>query len=141
MEISDVRRRIQQTIERARREAADRRVRNDEASRAYSEFLEHTAVPLMQQIAQVLKVENYPFTIFTPSGSVRLMSDRSSQDFVEIVLDTSGAAPRVVVHSSRGRGRRVDESERVVGSGDPASVTQEELLAFLLTELEPFVER
>ena len=35
---------------------------------------------------------------------------------------------------------RID-AERIVGSGDPASVSDEELLAFLAKELEPFVEK
>jgi hypothetical protein len=35
----------------------------------------------------------------------------------------------------------VIDAEHVVGSGDPESMTEEDLLAFLLKELEPFVER
>jgi hypothetical protein len=141
MEISEVRKRVRATIERARRGAADRRQRNDEATRAFTRFLEDIAVPLFKQIANVLEIERYPFTVFTPSGGVRLMSDRSGDDYVEITLDTSGDAPRVTGRISHSRGRRTTDAERVVGSGDPAAVSEEDLLAFLLKELEPFVEK
>jgi hypothetical protein len=141
MEVSDVRRSIRDTIERGRRHAAERRVRSDEASRAFGRFLDDIAVPLFKQIANVLKIEGYPFTVFTPSGGVRLMSDRSADDYVEITLDTSGDVPRVMAHVSQGRGRRSIDAERIVASGDPASISDEELLAFLANELEPFVEK
>jgi hypothetical protein len=141
MEISDVRRRIRDAIERARRQAVERRTRADEAARAFEAFLESTAVPVFRQVANVLRIEGYPFTVFTPSGSVRLMSDRSAEDYIEIVLDTSGEAPRVAGRTRRSRGRRVVDAERTVGSGRPESLTDEDVLAFLAKELEPFVER
>ena len=141
MEISLVRKRVQQTIEQARQRAASRRARNDEAKRAFDDVLERVAVPLFKQLANVLRIEGYPFGVFTPSGSVRLMSDRSADDYLELSLDTSGDAPRVVARVSRTRGRRVIDAEHVVGSGAPESIDEETLLGFLLKELEPFVER
>jgi hypothetical protein len=96
MEIADVRNRLTQTIERSRRGAAARRTRNDQAAKAFETFLDRSAVPLFKQIGNVLKIENYPFTVFTPSGSVRLMSDRSADDYIELSLDTSGTEPRVM---------------------------------------------
>jgi hypothetical protein len=141
MEVSEVRKRVRDAIERARRQAADRRMRNDEATRVFARFLDAVAVPLFKQIANVLKIESYSFTVFTPSGGVRLMSDRGADDYVEITLDTSGEAPRVTGHISRSRGRRVVEAERVVGRGDPAFISEEDLLSFVLKELEPFVEK
>jgi hypothetical protein len=77
--------------------------------------------------------------VFTPSGSVRLMSDRSAQDFIEISLDASGDEPSVMGHASRSRGRRVVESERAMGN--PESLTESDVLEFLLKELEGFVEK
>jgi hypothetical protein len=141
VEISEVRKRVRDAIERARRHAADRRLRNDEASRAFVRFLDDVAVPLFKQVANVLKIEGYSFTVFTPAGGVRLMSDRSADDYVEITLDTSADAPRVTGRISRSRGRRIVEAERVVGSGNPASLSEEDLLSFVLKELEPFVEK
>ena len=141
METSVVRNRLRDTIERAKRHATERRGRGDEATRAYDVFLEHIATPLLRQIQNVLRVENYHFTVFTPSGSVRLMSDRHSEDFIEITLDVSGDAPRVLGHTSRLRGRNIVETEKPIGAGKPGGVSEEELLEFLLKELEPFVER
>lgn len=128
-------------MERARRRAAERRERTDAASRAFETFLSRTAAPLLRQIANVLKTEGYRFSVSTPSGSVRLLSDTSAEDFIELSLDTTGDRPRVMARTSHSRGRRVVDTEKVVASGDPETITEEELFAFLLTELEPFVER
>ncbi|PYQ76957.1 MAG: hypothetical protein DMG04_01800 [Acidobacteria bacterium] len=141
MQTSDVRKRVRETIERARRRAADRRARGDEASHDFDAFLERVAVPLVRQIANVLKADGYHFTVFTPSGSVRLMSDRRAEDYIELTFDASGDTGRVVGRSSHLRGKNVIESEQPVGSGKPASITEEELLDFLMKELEPLVER
>jgi hypothetical protein len=139
METSELRKRLTQTIERAKKQAAERRTRSDEAALAFDAFLKTTAVPLFKQAANILKSEGYPFTLFTPSGSVRLMSDRVTEDFIEVALDVSGDAPEVVGHVSRSRGRRVVETERNIGA--PATLTEAELLDFLAKELEAFVER
>ena len=96
-------------------------------------------MPLFKQVANVLRIGGYLFTVFTPSGSVRLMSDRSAEDYIEVSLDTTGDRPQVIGHASRSRGRRVVDAERAIG--EPGELTEEELLAFLLKELEPFVER
>ena len=140
MEVSTVRQRLLQTIDRAKRSAADRRTRSDEASRLYAGFLDRTAVPLVRQVAGILKAEGLAYTVFTPAGSVRLMSDRSAEDFIEIGLDTTGAEPRVMGHTSGRRGQRVLEHEQPIGVA-VADLTEDDLLEFLLKELEPFVER
>jgi len=141
MEISDIRKRVLDTIDHARKSAAERRTRADEAGRDYELFLERIAVPLFRQVANVLRAEGYVFNVFTPGGSVRLMSDRAAEDYIELSLDTTGDAPRVMGHTSRGRGRRVMESERPVAARPPAQLTEDDVLAFLLRELEPFVDR
>lgn len=139
MEISEVRQRLIQTIDRAKRQAAQRLVRSDEAARQFDTFLSSVAVPLFRQTANVLRAEGYLFNLFTPSGSVRLMSDRTAEDFIEVSLDASVDPPQVTGHSSRSRGRRVIESERALGN--PEAVTENDLLEYLSKELEAFVER
>jgi hypothetical protein len=141
MEISDVRRRVTETVDRAKRSAAERRTRSDEAARDYAAFLETVAVPLVRQVANVLKVQGFPFGVFTPSGSVRLASERSADDYIEVSLDSSGDQPVIVGHSRRARGRRVIENERPIGGPDIREVTEDQLLAFILEELEPLVEK
>jgi len=141
MEIADVRKGVHETMARGKQRAAERRVRADAASRAFESFLSRTAVPLFRQVANVLRAEHYTFSVSTPSGSVRLMSDTSAEDFIEVSLDATTDSPRVVGRTSRARGRRVIDSEQVVASGDPESITEAELFAFLMRELEPFVER
>ena len=141
METSEVRKRVNLLIDSARRSAAERRTRNDEAARAYERFLENIAIPLFKQIAGSLKASSYNFTVFTPSGSVRLMSDKTAEDYIELSLDTSGDRPTVVGHTSRARGRRVVESERPIANHAVGDLTDEDVLEFLLKEIEPFVER
>ena len=139
MEISDVRKRILQTIDRAKQRVVERRARTDEATRAFGPFLNDVAVPLARQVAQVLRAEGHLFTVFTPSSSVRLMSDRSTEDFIELFLDTSGDEPRVAGRTRRSRGHRVLESEEPLGA--PGALSEEDVLGFLLKSLEGFVER
>ena len=141
MEISDVRRRVTETVERAKRAASERRARTDEASREYAAFLETIAVPLVRQVANALKVQGFPFGVYTPSGSVRLASERSADDYIELTLDTSGEQPVILGHSCRARGRRIVERERPIGNGGVRDVTEEQVLGFLLEELESLVER
>jgi hypothetical protein len=142
MEISDVKRRVVDTIERARRQAADRRVRNDDATRQYETFLNQTAIPVFKQVSNVLRAEGFAFTVITPGGSngnVRLTSDRSAEDYIELSLDTSGEEPVVNGHTGRSRGRRVVESEH--GIGTPGTLTEDDVLSFVLNALQPLVER
>lgn len=139
METSELRKRVNATIERAKRRNADRRALVDEAGRDFDQFLTQTAIPLFRQVVNVLRAEGYAFNIFTPSGSVRVMSERHAEDYVEVLLDTSGETPQVVGHASYSRARRIIESERSIGT--PADVTEDDLLAFVLTGLEPLVEK
>ena len=139
MEISVVRKRLTETIERAKKQAADRRGRSDQASRDFEVFLQKVAVPLFRQVANALKADGYAFTVFTPTGSVRLMSDRTAEDYIELTLDASDDPPRVMGQISRTRGRRVIDAERAIGA--PDTLTEDQLLDFLLKELEAFVER
>jgi hypothetical protein len=141
MEISDVRRRVVETIERAKRTAAEHRARVDEATADYGVFLERRAVPVFRQIANVLRAHGHAFTVFTPGGSVRLASDRTADDFIELFLETAGDTPIVVGHTSRHRGRRIVETEQPVAPGAVRDVTEEAVLEFVLKELEGLVAR
>ena len=140
MEMSTVRNRLNLVIDAAKRSSAARRARNDEAARSYERVLEF-AVPLFKQMAQALKVSGYLFSVFTPGGSVKLMSDKSPEDYIELSLDTSGEDPAVMGHVSRARGRRVIESEHPIANKVVAELTEEDVFEFLLKEIEPFVER
>jgi hypothetical protein len=141
METSVLRKRLADTIEAAKRTAAERRARAETAARDYSQFLDLVAVPLFRQVANVLKASGYSFTVFTPTGSVRLMSDKASEDYIELSLDTSADQPMVMGRSSHARGRRVIENERAIAEQTVANLTEDHVLNYLLKELEPFVER
>lgn len=141
METAVVRKQVTDTIERAKRAAQDRRGRIDAARIDFATLLDRTIVPLCRQVADALKASGYRFVVSTPSAAVRLASEKTADDYIEIALDTEGEDIWVVGHTRRTWGRRVLESDRPVRRCPPADLTEEDVLTFLLRELEPFVER
>jgi hypothetical protein len=142
VEVSQVRNRLRRAIEGARDEAQQRRQRAAEAERGYKIFLDDVATPLVRQVANALKVEGHAFTVFTPGGGLRLASDRGRDDYIEFALDDMARHPQVVARISRTRGSRTLEEERVVKPGaSPDSITDEELLEFMLDILAPWLEK
>lgn len=151
MDVSDLRKRILRALDEARVDAAakpgerdaSKRSERDETQRAYDQFLENVAVPLLKQAQGILKAEHQMFTVHAPAGSAKLASDSSSQTFLEFVLDASGGRPAVIGRISRARGRqRVVVDERPV-SKDKAvgALTEEDVAAFLVAELPKLVSR
>lgn len=142
MEVSEVRRRLRGAIEQARQHVAARRARADAASRDYDMFLAERAVPLFHTFANALSAEGHLFKVFTPGGSVRLASQKSPDDFIEVVLDTDADPPQALGRVTRGRGRRTISSERPIRRGTAvADLNEDDVLAFLVEEIVPFVER
>lgn len=141
MEVSLVRKHLRAAIDAARDRAQKRRERSAAADRAFAEFLD-LATPLVRQLANALKAEGYAFTIFTPEGGLRLAAERSRDDFIELRLDTSNDQPEVVARVCRTRGSRTVDEERPVKPGaPPETITEEDLLAFLIDALEPWLAR
>ena len=145
METSAVRQAVRALLRRVKRPAEDRRenrrVQTDQATREYEVFLERIAVPLFKQVANVLRAESYSFDVFTPAGSVRLMSPRGNDNYIEVALDTKGVAPKLLGRVSRSRGGDVTQTELVLNATtDIDALTEMDLLGFVLAELEPFVE-
>ena len=142
MEISTVRRRVQSAIVTAKARDQERRQRTTDATRDYAVFLETIATPLMQQIANVLKVEKYAFTVSTPGDTVQLVNDRGRDDFIELALDTSGDHPQVVGRVSRSRGsRRIDEERPIKADAPPAALTEDDVLDFVIGALGPWLAK
>lgn len=129
-------------IEQARRDATARRERADAAARAYDEFLAARAVPAFNLVASALVGEGHRFKVFTPAGSVRLASERSPEDYIELTLDTSEDPPFVLGRTSLARGRRAVASERPVrDSLLVQDLTDEDVLSFILSELPKLIVR
>jgi hypothetical protein len=162
VETGEVNKRLKIAAEQARAHAADRRQKDAEATKAYETFLERVAAPLMKQLAGALKAQGHGFTLFTPAGSPRLASDRQRDDFIELGLErgdtvladtVSGdtalrdtalrdTALQVVGHVSYVRGSRTLTRTVPVKAGtSPGSLTDEDLLSFLLEALRPWIER
>jgi len=142
MEVSDLRRRLRSAIDDAKKRSVERRTRVDDARRAWERLLPEMAVPTFHTMAGALTAEGHRFKVFTPGEAVRLSLERSAEEFVELSLDTDRDEPALLLRSTRGRGRRIVSTERIVGEGAQiAGVTQEDLVAAMLEELIPFIER
>jgi len=97
---------------------------------------------VVHQFANVLSAEGHTFQVATPADSVRLSSAARSEDYIEIALDTSADPPEVVGRTSRGRGRRMISAERAVRDRTAvAELNEEDVLAYLLTEIVQFIGR
>jgi hypothetical protein len=141
-EIADVRRRVRQRIEEARRRAAERRTQVDAAERDFIPFLTDIAGPIFRQFAQALVAEGYPFSVNSPAGQLRLVSERSRNDYIEIELDPLLDPPQAIGRASRTHGTRTVTSERPVRTGAKVhELTEADVLDFLTAAIGPFVER
>jgi hypothetical protein len=129
-------------MEAARHRTQRRRELTAEAERGYQIFLEQVATPVTKMMASALKAEGQHFTVMTPGGGLRLASDSRRDDYVEFALDTLAEPPQVVGRISYTRGSRTLSDERPVKGGtDPEDITEEDVLAFLLIALEPWLGR
>ena len=142
MEVSEVRRQLRHAIDRAKARAQQKRHSAAEAERAYATFLDEIATPTARTLASALKAEGYSFTVSTPSGGLRLASDRGRDDYIELALDPGGELPSVVGRIRRTRGSRTLEDERPVKPGaSPQDLHEADVLSFLVEALEPWLER
>lgn len=142
LETAEVRRQLTHRLAELKKAQAQRRAVTDAARSAFDGVLEREIAPTMRQFAQALKAEGFPFSVQTPAGTARLVSDRSSDNVVDIALELGGRQPAVIVRSAFSRGRRQIEDERVLAEGEAiAAIDGERVLAVLLDVIEPFVER
>lgn len=142
LEAGEVRKRLRQTIEAAKREAATRRAALADVQKGYDVFLEEHAVPVLRQVASALKAEGHVFQVLTPAGTARLVSDRAKDDYLEVVLDGARKTPEVVGRVSRVRGTELIADEQPIRSNARVSdLTDEDVLNWILRVIVPFVER
>lgn len=142
MEVAHVRRRVQAVVATARERAQRRRQNVADAERAYDRFLADVAIPIARQVANVLNVEGYPFSVSTPGRGVRLASERGRDDFIDVFLDTDTDPPAVVGHVRHTRGSRtIDQQRPVKADATPDQISEDELLEFLMRAIEPWMER
>jgi len=126
----------------ARDRAQRRRQLAADAETAYDSFLSNVATPLVKQIANALHAEGYAFTLSTPGRGLRLALDRGRDDFIELALETDADEPTVIGRIRRTRGSRTIEEERPVKRGaSPDQVSEQDLLDFFESALQPWLER
>jgi hypothetical protein len=141
MDVSELRKRILRAIDEAKKDVSARRGVQDAAARAYEQFLDTIAVPLLRQSAIVLKASGELFDVHTPAGSVRLVAERSPHTFLEIELDVSRPEPEVMGRVSLTRGRQglVVEERPIVEGRAIDKLTEDDVVAFLMTEIPKLV--
>jgi hypothetical protein len=139
-DVGVIRKRVRFAIDAARRDEAERRGRAAETAKAYESFLESAATPAFRMLANVLRAEGLAFEVMTPSGGVRLSSDRNRDDAIELELDSSVDPPDPLVTITRTRGSRVVRRERPVKHGTPLSqLTEDDVVEMLIEELRPWL--
>ena len=139
-DVAELRKRIRAEIEKSRRDQAERRTRVAEATAAYDAFLQNAAIPVFRMFANVLKSEGLNFEVMTPSGGVRLQSERHRDDAIEMELDTSADPPQPLVTVTQARGSRVIQSDRTIKGSNPlVQLTEEDVIEMLLEEMRPWI--
>ncbi len=143
MDVSDLRQRILRALDAARNDAATRRSETDAAKTAYEQLLGNVVVPLLRQAQDILKAERHLFTVHSPAGSAKLVSDAYPQTFLEFTLDLSGSRPQVVGRVSAARGgKRVVVEERPIAAGKPIQdLGDDDVARFLVAEIPKLVAR
>jgi hypothetical protein len=141
VEVSHVRNRLRSAIDTARARALTRRQQTTDAERAFESFLVR-ATAVLRQLTGALRAEGLAFTLSTPERALRLASDRSRLDFIELTLAASAEPPAVVVRISQTRGSRTHDEERTLKEGASIDeISEEDVLEFFLEALAPWLER
>jgi hypothetical protein len=139
-DVAVVRKRVRSAIEQAKRDQAERRGRVAEAQQNYATFLDTAAIPVFRMFANILKSENLNFEVMTPSGGVRLQSERNREDVIEMELDTTADPPQPLVTVTRVRGSRVLQATRSIKGSNPlVQLGEEDVIEMLLEELRPWL--
>lgn len=132
-ELTDLRRRVRQAVQDAKRKAAARREARDNASKAWDEAVASIVEPTATLMAAAFTGEGMPHRLETPRGTIRLVNERSTSDYIEIVLDADEDrdVPEVIGRSVAGRGRQsVTVVEQLLGA--PDQLTEDRLISFFL---------
>jgi hypothetical protein len=139
-DVAVVRKRVRAAIEQARRDQAERRGRVAEAQKNYNTFLDTAAIPAFRMVANILKSEGMHFEVMTPAGGVRLQSERSREDAIEMELDATADPPQPLVTTTRVRGSRVVQADRTIKGSNPlVQLSEDDVIDMLLEELRPWL--
>lgn len=143
LDSAEVNRRLTHHLADLQKAAVRRRSEVDAAREAFDAVLDREVAPTARQLVQALKSRGVHFSVQTPAGAVRLVADRSSDDFVAVELDVTRRPPAVIAARQYARGRRLLDDEVVVAEGPDAiaALDAERTLEVLLERIEPFVEK
>jgi len=141
MENPDVRRRVREAITAARRRAAERRAKVDEAATAWAAVLPRVVVPTARQMAQALAAEQIRLQVSTPEDRVLIASEHRPEDHLEVSLEAANDDAVVLIRAVRGREAVTEERVLVRGAAAIGSLGEERVLEELLAALAPWMAR
>ena len=144
MDVSELRKRILRALDDARKDAVTRRTEVDEAARAYEQFLETLAVPLLKQARHVLRAEKQLFTVHTPAGSVaaRLGQRRRRRSSSSCSTCRRACRRSSAASASRAAGRAwSSKSVRSRPAKPSPTLTEDDVAQFLVTEIPKLIVR
>ena len=141
LENSEIRRQIRLMIAETRRGAEERRARAESEVRVGKRLLRTVVVPMFKTVAEALRIEGYAFRVSTPVDSVRISVESAGENFIEMIFDSAHDQLALRGRVSRLRGRQLVVDERIISAGLELSLLEDEqVLEFLLSELQPFVD-
>jgi hypothetical protein len=142
LDLGEVRRQLRLAIEASKRDAAAHRHEVDAAGKSFDELLEHVAAPLFRQFTSALRGEGLLFRVITPAGGLRIESERSTDNFLELALDTTKSPVALLLRRGYTRGHHLHTDDRLVAEGaDFSGVTPSQLLEALMDAVTPFIGR
>ena len=141
LENSEIRRQIRLMIAESKRGAEERRARAESEVRVGKRLLRTVVVPMFKTVAEALRIEGYAFRVSTPVDSVRISVESAGENFIEMIFDSAHDQLALRGRVSRLRGRQLVVDERIISAGLELSLLEDEqVLEFLLSELQPFVD-
>ncbi|TAK10643.1 MAG: hypothetical protein EPO35_13350 [Acidobacteria bacterium] len=143
MDVAALRKRILRELDRpgaVKPTSAERRASGDTARQQFARLLDTAIVPLLKQTADILKAEGALCRVHTPSDHAKLAFDRSAEEFIEFMLDTT-VPPHVIGRSSARRKGATLVEDRIIGVGKEIDeITDEDVVAYLLPELRKILK-
>ena len=137
-ELAELRRRVRQQMQDAKRRKGERRAARDAAAKAWDTAVADVVEPAATVMAAALTGEGLPVRLETPRGTIRLTAQRD--DYIELVLDDDDDrdVPEVIGRTVVGRGRQgVTVLEESLGA--PDALTDDSVTEFLLRAIEPWI--
>ncbi len=143
METSDIRRRLRHALEEAKKATADRRARADAGGDRLRLVPRGHRDAGVQDGGERGERRGAPLLgVHARRGRPPRRRSGTARTYIEVWLDTALDPPQVATRVNRVRGRNVTTTEGLLRADAPIyALADEDVLAFLLANIGPLVER